>query len=176
MPTQPVPKTTAHRRRARRRRRQPEQKPVVTPQLTRAASSMDVIIDLGRRTTRDKTEYSVEAPTTHIDAGPRRSGGSGNVLSGRQPTPAYSPACQRFCCRGAVAELTQTEVRAGEPGPLVTRVHAGAASTRRRRLVPPTSGGGRPLARMCSSEWHRLAPPIRTEHLVRLRRSSLKTP
>jgi hypothetical protein len=74
-----------------------EQKPVVTPQLTRAASSNGMSSSIFTQDHSDSTAYWENEPTTHMP--PRSSSLSWNlnVPSTRQPMAAFLPASHRFC-------------------------------------------------------------------------------
>src|SRR6266699_835103 len=98
MPTPPVPKTTTVSPGRTSPALVAEQKPVVTPQLTSAASSNGMSSSIFTQDHSDSTAYWENEPTTHMP--PRSSllsSWNRNVPSVRQPMAAFLPASQRFC-------------------------------------------------------------------------------
>ena len=73
-----------------------EQNPVVTPQLTSAASSNGMSSSILTQDHSDRTAYWENVPSTHMP--PRSSCPSWKrkVPSTRQPMPAFWPASHRF--------------------------------------------------------------------------------
>src|ERR1700751_5364609 len=98
MPTPPVPKITTVSPGRTSPALVAEQNPVVTPQLTSAASSNGTSSSIFTQDHSDSTGYWANEPTTHIP--PRSSSPSWKrkVPSTRQPMAAFLPASHRFCC------------------------------------------------------------------------------
>src|SRR4029077_12040041 len=96
MPTPPVPKITTVSPGRTSPALVAEQNPVVTPQLTSAASSNGTSSSIFTQDHSDRTAYWANEPTTHIP--PRSSPPSWKrkVPSTRQPIAAFLPASHRF--------------------------------------------------------------------------------
>src|SRR5436190_17496083 len=96
MPTPPVPKITTVSPGRTSPALVAEQNPVVTPQLTSAASSNGMSSSIFTQDHSDSTARSENVPSTHMP--PRSSSWSWNlnVPSTRQPMAAFLPASHRF--------------------------------------------------------------------------------
>src|SRR5256886_4580805 len=97
MPTPPAPKITTVSPGRTSPALVAEQKPVVTPQLTSAASSNGMSSSIFTQDHSEMTARSENVPSTHMP--PRSSPLSWNlnVPSTRQPMAAFLPASHRFC-------------------------------------------------------------------------------
>src|SRR6266496_3075090 len=96
MPTPPVPKITTVSPGRTSPALVAEQKPVVTPQLTSAASSNGMSSSILTQDHSEMTARSENVPSTHMPPRSSSSSWKRKVPSVRQPMAAFLPASQRF--------------------------------------------------------------------------------